>query len=66
MIIATVKYEGYKKFKLHMTREEFEKEYVERHRSIEQDANAFEDRLDEWVTEVIEVEDDGTAVRLYA
>ena len=65
MIIATVKYEGYKKFKLHMTKEEFEKEYVEGHRSIEQDANPFDDSLDEWITEAIEVEDDGTAVRLY-
>jgi len=65
MIIVTVKYEGYKKFKLHMSKEDFAEEYLETGRSIEKDANPFEDRLDEWVTEAIEVEDDGTAVRVY-
>ena len=54
MIIVTVKYEGYKKFKLDMTKEEFEKEYVERHRSVEQDANPFDDSVDEWITDIHE------------
>lgn len=57
MIIVTVKYEGYKKFALNMTKEEFEREYVETGRSIENDANAFEDNVDEWVDTIKEIED---------
>lgn len=54
MIIVTVKYEGYKKFKLDMTKQQFEKEYVEAGRSIERDANPFDDSVDEWVADIQE------------
>lgn len=57
MIIVTVKYEGYKRFALDMTKEEFEKEYVETHRSIEKDANPFDDSVDDWIDSIQEVED---------
>lgn len=57
MIIVKVKYEGYKRFALDMTKEEFEKEYVETHRSIEHDANPFDDSVDDWIESIQEVED---------
>lgn len=57
MIIVTMKYNGYKKFKLDMTKEQFEQEYVETGRSLESDANPFDDSVDEWIADIQEMKE---------